>query len=220
MPSLPITLTPFSAPWMTWVLIALFVIVTVSVLLNGSQVTTGFVTYFQRVERRYTDGIVGPGVGLMMHVFRLASVALALYWGLWSLYAPHTPFRPLPFVILILLTAVVWGVHRLLLWWIMATFSQRNRMQALTNHYLNLWTSLAVVLFVWVLIGSSLSKPTPILYLMGLTVATYPLAVLIKALSVVPLSWRTLLYVPLYVLTVDILPFAALFFVGKTIVTL
>lgn len=220
MPSILINQTPFSAPWMTWVLVALFVIVVLTVLVNGSQVTTGFITYFQRVERRYTDGIIGPGIGLMMHVFRLSAVALALYWALWTLYAPATPFQALPFVILLLLMTVVWVVHRLLLWWITTTFSLGSQRQAFINHYLNLWTSLAVVLFVLVLTGCSLRNPIPIVYLMALSVATYPLAVLIKVLTISHPSWRMLVYVPLYVLTVDILPFAALFYVGKTIVTL
>ena len=220
MPSLPITLTPFSAPWMTWVLTGLFVIITLTLLINGSQVTTAFSTYFGRIERRYTDGTVGLGVGLMMYLFRWVSVSLALYWCLWCLYTPDAPFRPLPLAILLMPTVVVWGVHRLMLLWVCATFSLRSQLQTFTSHYLNLWTALSVVLYVLVLIGSFLTTATPILYLMVLTVVTYPLAVLIKAMSVIPLSRRSLLYVPLYVLTVDVLPFAALFVVAKSIITL
>ena len=129
-------------------LLALLVIVTLAVLVNGSHVSMGFTTYFQRIERRYADGVVSPRIGLMMHLFRVAASALALYWVLWNLYASHTAYQPLPYAILILLLAVVWGVHRLLLWWITVTFSLSSRLQAFINHYLNLWTSLSVVLFV------------------------------------------------------------------------
>ena len=220
MPSLPIHQTPFSAPWMTWVLLALFVIVTLAVLLNGSQVTMGFTTYFQRIERRYADGVVSPSIGLMMHLFRVAAVALALYWVLWNLYASNTAYQPLPYAILILLLAVVWGVHRLLLWWIAVTFSLGSRLQAFINHYLNLWTSLSVVLFVLVIIGSTLPNPTAVLYLMAACAVTYPAAVMLKLVTLSPITWRMLIYVPLYVLTVDVLPLAAMFYVGKIIVTL
>ncbi len=201
-------------------LLALLVIVTLAVLVNGSHVSMGFTTYFQRIERRYADGVVSPSIGLMMHLFRVAASALALYWVLWNLYASHTAYQPLPYAILILLLAVVWGVHRLLLWWIVVTFSLSSRLQAFINHYLHLWTSLSVVLFVLVIIGSALPNPIAVLYLMAACAVTYPAAVMLKLVTLSPITWRMLIYVPLYVLTVDILPLAALFYVGKIIVTL
>jgi hypothetical protein len=93
-------------------------------------------------------------------------------------------------------------------------------LQAFINHYLNLWTSLSVVLFVLVIIGSALPNPTAVLYLMAACAVTYPAAVMLKLLTLSPITWRMLIYVPLYVLTVDVLPLAAVFYVGKIIVTL
>ena len=55
---------------------------------------------------------------------------------------------------------------------------------------------------------------------MAACAVTYPVAVMLKLVTLSPITWRMLIYVPLYVLTVDILPLAALFYVGKIIVTL
>lgn len=205
---------------MTWVLLAMFLIVVITVLVNGSQVSDGFRTFFARIERRYTDGIIGPGIGIMMHLFRLSVVALALYWCQWNLYVSDTPFSPTPFVLMILLTTAAWGVHRLLLLWVCATFSLRQQMQAFVHHYLGLWTVLAIVLYCLVLVGSFVVSPRAVLVTMAIATGLYPVAVLLKTVTLSPMSLRSLVYVPLYVLTVDVLPFAGLFFIGKYIVTL
>lgn len=205
---------------MIWVLLAMFLVFMVTVLLNGGMVTDGFRTFFARIERRYTDGIIGPGMGLVMHLFRITVLALALYWCLWNLYVPHTSFTAAPFGLLILLTVAVWGVHHLLLLWVTATFSLRQQMTAFVHHYLGLWTAIAIVLYGLVLVGSYIASPRPVLIAMAVVAGLYPIAVLLKAVSLSRLSLRSLVYIPLYVLTVDVLPFLTLFFVGKYIVTL
>lgn len=205
---------------MIWVLLAMFLVFMVTVLVNGSQVTDGFLTFFARIERRYTDGIIVPGMGLVMHLFRVTVVALALYWFLWNLYAPHTPFTPAPFGMMIMLTIAVWGVHHLLLVWVSETFSLRQQMTAFVHHYLGLWTAVAVVLYALVLLGSYVVSPRPVLIAMAVVAGLYPIAVLIKIVTLSRLSIRSLVFIPLYLLTVDVLPLVALFFVGKYIVTL
>ena len=220
MPSLPLIQTPFSAPWMTWVLIGLFVIVTIALLVNGSQFIEGFTTFFSRIERRYSDGAMGIGMGLLMHVFRVVVVALALYWSVWNIYTPDRPFEPLPLVLMMAAALVVWGVHHVLLFWVCSTFSLRQEMQTFTLHYVGLWTVVAIVLYGLVLVGSYLESPQPIVIAIGVVMALYVIAVVVKTCTFVPLSLRQLIYMPLYVVTVDVVPLAGLFWIGKYIVTI
>ena len=205
---------------MTWTLVVLFVVGMIALLVNRSQVTGGFVTFFARVERRYSDGVVGIGMGLLMHVFRLVVVSLALYWSLWTLYGQGSPFSPLPLAWIVLAAALMWLLHRIMLFWVCATFSRRSEMQAYSNHYFGLWTAVSVVLFVLLIFGTYMESPRPILIAMVVVMGLYVLAVWMKALTVAPLSMRRLVYVPLYVVTVDVVPLVALFCVGKIIVTL
>lgn len=220
MSSLPLIQSPYSAPWMIWVLAGLFVIMTIAMLANSNLFVEGFSTFFSRIERRYSEAALSMGLGIMMYLFRVTVVALALYWTLWNSYTPSLPFEPLPLLWMVGATLVVWGIHHMILYWVCSTFSLRQEMPAFTLHYIGLWTVVTIVLYVLLLIGSYIESPRPIIIAMEVVMALYILAVVAKTCTFVSLSVRQLLYVPLYVVTVDILPLVALFWIGKYIVTI
>ena len=165
-----------------------------------------FTTIFSKVERSYGDVQQNLMEELIVNIFRIGTFAMALY-----LYAYRAgDFR---FTTYMLVVAWVLGIDVIKLaasTLVNYTFRISKRFTLISTHYNNLWTVICCGFYVALLflINIDNAKVTKWL-LFALAVAAIVL-ILIKWIRIFYTDLRSLLYIALYILTLEILPMLVL----------
>ena len=198
--------TPISAPWVAWVMLFLLLCGVLAEMVQRGLLVQAFTTIFSKVERSYGDVQQNLMEELIVNIFRIGTFAMALY-----LYAYRAgDFR---FTTYMLVVAWVLGIDVIKLaasTLVNYTFRISKRFTLISTHYNNLWTVICCGFYVALLflINIDNAKVTKWL-LFALAVAAIVL-ILIKWIRIFYTDLRSLLYIALYILTLEILPMLVL----------
>lgn len=204
--------TPISEAWPTWLMLGLLLCLVLGEVLQPETLKLAFRTTFSKAERMYGDRAKSIYGLTFLNIFRVGTVAMALY-----VYSYHTsPFAITTFGLLMLLVIAFVGIKSVLSMLVSYTFNLRKMTALYGPQYNNLWTVLCVLLY-----------PIILLYINVPHVALLWLPVVLLILFVVLLvikSWQyyyagplSLVYLLIYIMTLELLPMGALWFTTNSL---
>lgn len=217
MPSIPLTSSPFTEHWVAWVMLMLGASLLAVCLLQPGMYVRALHSLPTTKER---DSIfVGSGTSagsrIILVGYNIMMLAMLLQWLL------MTDGRAYSFVDMLELagcSTAVLLVRMLMQQSVAYVFFARNETETLHRHYLYLGDCL--MLFLYPVLLCALFTPLPHLMITVVlaVLAVLYLAMLIYKIAVLlPMSLYSILYLPLYIITVEVLPFAVLWETAKTI---
>lgn len=195
--------TPLSESWPIWVMFGTMICLLLTEWQQPGTILNAFRTTFTRLERMYGDSGTSILGEIFLNTFRIGTIALAI-----TLITYKVDFHFIHFAMVIGIIFAVMLLKMFLSWLVDFTFELRRTVAVYLPHYDNLWTVLAMLLYPVVLVYIHLSDNIVMPYLLGGIVAFFMLAVLIKLVMYFYNGVRSALYIGLYMITLEILPFA------------
>lgn len=166
-------------------------------------ISGAFRTTFSRLERTYGDTSTSVIGQLFLNVFRIGTLALAI-----NLLTTNGEFLFSRFAIIMGAILAVMLVKMLLSWLIGYTFELRRSTEIYLPHYDNLWTVLTVLLYPLVLIYIHLSDSLILPWLLLIVAILFLIAVFVKMFMHFFAGARTAIYIAMYLITLEVLPWA------------
>lgn len=202
MTDIPHILSPMATPWTSWVMLLIPICGILAEVFRSGGVAQSFASVFSTSERTYNDSSQNILSQIWMYIFRVAVVAMALY----LLVHGEGTFALVHYLIVL---AVVTGwdvVRRLLSGIVDYTFGISRHFAPVFAHYDNIWTvgccCIYPLLLVLLRVDNSNVTAGVVLGMFCILV----LLMLVKWIRVFFVGLRSLLYIALYVVTLEILP--------------
>lgn len=200
-------------------LLAVFAVL--SELMQPGVLSGSFTLVFSKVERTYHDPHRNIPGQLCINVFRIGTFALALYLfcyvggtlslGHWEVqFLTDKTFLFRKYLLVLLVVFGVDTVKYLLTLWVNYTFQISRRFTLISLHYNSLWTVINSAFYLLLLVLLPVDSPKIIFWSF--------LALCIVALVLIGVKWLrvfysglpSLLYIALYLLTLEVLPLLAM----------
>lgn len=208
MDEIAIISTPISEAWPMWLMFFLLLCVVLAEVLQPGSMRLAFRTAFTRLERTFGDRANNFMSRLLLNIFRVGTLAMSLY-----LYSyQNAPFSMLTYCYIVLLIMAGVFVKMMLTWLVSYTFEMRRSTTVFLPQYDNLWTILCVMLYPLNLLYINLSDGTLIYWTSFVAAALFVGLLMFKLLQNFYTGPRSLLYLLLYILTLEFVPFGAIVF--------
>lgn len=206
MDEIAIISTPISEVWPMWLMFFLLLCGVLSEALQPGSLRLAFRTTFTRLERTFGDRATNFMSSLLLNLFRIGTIAMSLY-----LYAyQHSPFSMLTFGYVILLILAILLVKMTLSWLVSYTFEMRRSANAFLPQYDNLWTILCVLLYPLNLLYINVSQGEFIYWASIVAAGLFVGLLVFKLLQNFYAGPRSLVYLLLYLVTLELVPFGAI----------
>ena len=222
MNGLPLISSPWSEPWMAWTMLALLVATFIAHAMQPQAIATAFRSIFKTGDRSSTfiDSDLDRRAQFLMIFLAICTFSMAAYISLLAYegsgeYSFHT------YGLIVLLSTGVLIVRSLFELLTAFTFVPSSTVHTLLYHYYHLTVCTAIVHYPIVLLCLYWSALTPraIIILNGTLLALYLLGLFIKTCGVLMRSWRTLLYIFISIVTLELIPFLAVFGLSYQLIT-
>ncbi len=221
MPFVPHILSPETAPWVSWTLLGLLLLGVLSELIQPGVLLGSFAMVFQKVERTYHDPHRNAMGQLCINLFRMGTFALAVYLfcyvggmlqvGHWQVeFVSDQEFRFSKYLLVLLVVFGVDTLKYLLTLWVNYTFQISRRFALITMHYDSLWTVICSGFFVMLLLLIPVDNTAVVFWSTIVWCGVAILLILFKWVRVFYSGPASLLYILLYVLTLEVLPIVAI----------
>ncbi len=221
MPFVPHILSPETAPWVSWTMLGLLLFAVLAELTQQGVLLGSFAMVFQKVERTYHDPHRNAMGQFCINVFRMGTFALALYLfcymgetlqlGHWQVqFISDGAFRFGKYLVVLL---VVFGMNMLkylLTLWVNYTFQISQRVGLIATHYDSLWTVINSAFYLLLLVLLPVDSAEVIFWGFVVLCAVALLLIGAKWLRVFYSGPASLLYMLLYLLTLEVLPLCAM----------
>ena len=178
----------------------------VAEMVQSGMVLQAFSTIFAKVERSYGDVQQNPLEELIMNIFRIGTFAMALY-----LYAYRA--GDFCFTTYLLVAAWVLGIDVVKLAataLVNYTFRISKRFALISTHYNNLRTVICCGFYVALLFLVNIDNAVVTKWSLFALAAAAIVLILIKWIRIFCTDVRSLLYIVLYILTLEVLPLLVL----------
>ncbi len=203
-----------SATWCGWTMLLLFLSAVFSEVMQPGIISQSPVSILARTERTYKDAPVNTLAQLLISIFRIGTLAMAICL---SLYAGAT-FRFSLFAavsgLVLLFILVKMGCNILLDY----TFLLSRRFMPAYAQYGDLATITACVLFPCLLVFMRIGRPELSLWALGIIAGLFMLVCLYRMARIYIRSLSAILYVLLYIATLEIMPFGALLYLSSKMI--
>lgn len=197
-----------SEPWTAWILLLLLALAGLANVLQPGVVVSGFSTIVTKPERQYTDiqrTVLGQ---ICLHLFQIGTLAMAYYLFCYR----SGDFTILRYGVILLLVALVYGLKVLVMLLVGYTFQLQKRCASIMVHYGNLLCVFCCALYPLLLLMYS-GGTTMWLQVLDVGIVTaYVLLVVFKYCRAYLQSPMALVYILLFVLTVDVLPILGVYY--------
>ncbi len=197
--------TPLSEAWPTWLMLGLLLCLVLSEVLQPDSFSSVFRSTFTRLERVYGDRARNFYGVLLLNTFRIGTVAMALYVFTYS----HAPFSLLTYGSIILLIIAIILVKMLVSGLVSYTFELGRTTALFLPQYDNLWTILCLLLYPVTLLCINLESAVLLWVAIGI-VALFVALMLYKIMQYFYAGPKSLLYLMIYVVTLELLPLGAI----------
>ena len=191
-----------------WLMFFLLLCAVLAEVLQPGTLRLAFRTTFTRMERTFGDRAANFMGSLLLNTFRIGTLAMSLY-----LFMYHsTPFSILTYVYIVLLIVGVVLVKAMLSWLVSYTFGMRRSLSAFMPQYDSLWTILCILLYPLDLIYINVLGSTFLHWVSLAAVALFVSLLIFKLLQNFYAGPRSLLYLLIYMVTLEFLPIGAIFY--------
>ena len=203
-----------SAAWCGWTMLLLFLCAVFSEVLQPGVISQAYVSITARTERTYREAPTNTLAQMLISIFRIGTLAMAIclsfYAGKEFLFGTFAAVCGLIFAFIL-----VKMLCNILLDY---TFSLSRRFMPAYEQYSDLATITASVLFPCLLIFIRIGRPALSLWALGIIAGLFVLVCLYRMARIYIRSLSAILYVLLYVATLEIVPFGALLYLSSKMI--
>ncbi len=211
---LPHISSPYSEPWVAWVLCALLAIVAVSPSMR-SNVRASIRSLFSQSERMYDSFSYSWGSIVANFLFRLGTVSMAVYL---LAYRAEAGFTAGTYAKVVGITAAFFVAQFLLQWAINSLFLSNREWEQVTESHDNICTAACFLLLPVLFVVTRWELPTVARVLFGVVFVLFVAALLRKGGQLLAQSWRAYAYIILYIISLDVVPLWGILECSKHIV--
>lgn len=203
-------------------MLGLLVLATVAHAMQPQAIATGFRSIFTTGDRNSTfiDSDMDRRAQILMIFLSICTFSMAVYVSLLAnTGAGEYSFRT--FGLIVLITLGILTVRMLLELLVAFTFVPPSAVHTLLYHYYHLTVCTVIIHYPVVLLCLFWSALTPgaIILLNGTILALYMLGLLIKTCWILMRSLRSLLYILVFIITLELTPFLAVFGLAYRLIT-
>ena len=205
-----------SAPWCGWTMLGLLLCAILSEWMQPGVISQASASLAVRNDRLYKDAPVNFMGQLLITIFRIGMVAFALClcWETQGRF-PYRMFWMMSGIVLLVLMAKM--LCNVLLDY---TFMLSRRFGSPYEHYGNLFTLLALTMYPMVLILLRFSSVAATRWIMGCLAAVFILIWSYRIIRTYIASPIAVLYVLIYICTLEIVPFVGLTFLSAKMISM
>ena len=207
-------LSPLSAGWPAWVMLALLLCVVLAEFSQPGLVTQAHTSLTAQSDRMYKEAPDNLFGQTLIALFRIGTPSLGLYMCL----PGAGPFSLKTYLALcgVLLGTVLvkMALHQVLSY----TFRLRNRVSASYEHYGNLATLTVLALYPAILILLRLGDTEATLWTLGIAAAFFVGMWVYRSARILIAGPADILYYALYIGTLEVLPIAGVYFAAKKLI--
>lgn len=194
--------SPMSESWTAWVLLVLMLLIGWAIQRQPALIRVAWQTTVSKSERSYSDAALDALALVMVMLFRLGTVALA--FNVFFFNGVAFLFTDYLWTLLILLVAET--IKAMVAWFVNFTFNLPVPFGLSYIHYTNLWLLTCIPLWCFCCVCVYWANPLLTNVLMSLAVGILLLSLVVKGIRNYMNQLTSLLYILLYVLTVEVLP--------------
>jgi hypothetical protein len=208
-------MSPWSAPWCGWIILALLVCAILGEFMQPGIISQAHSSLLAQTDRTYKDSPINFWGQIFITLFRLGTVALALYI---SLYADR-PFGFGLFAGVCGLTVAVVLVKLVCTALVDYTFQISRRFTPSYSQYNDITTLAVCLLYPGMLIAMRIGNSDAVRWLLAAVAALFILMVTYRLMRNYMQSLRAVVYIVIYVATLEVLPIGALIYLSSKMVT-
>lgn len=194
--------SPMSESWTAWVLLVLMLLIGWAIQRQPALIRVAWQTTVSKSERSYSDAALDALALVMVMLFRLGTVALA--FNVFFFNGVAFLFTDYLWTLLILLVAET--IKAMVACFVNFTFNLPVPFGLSYIHYTNLWLLTCIPLWCFCCVCVYWANPLLTNVLMSLAVGILLLSLVVKGIRNYMNQLTSLLYILLYVLTVEVLP--------------
>jgi hypothetical protein len=213
---IPHIISPLSAPWCGWTMLVLLLCAVLGEWFQPGVISQSVSSVVVRSDRTYKDAPVNLQGQLLVSLFRIGTIGMALC----LCRAPEGSFSFAAFWVACGLTLGVLILKMLCNLILDYTFTINRRFGAPYEHYSNIVTLGTAVMYPILLILIHASIPAVTRWSLATVAALFGLVWLYRCLRTYVVSINALVYVLIYFVTLEILPFAGLTYIFAKTLTL
>lgn len=201
--TLPHIMSLYSASWIAWVMFLLLVVALLSPLMQVTSMTLHSI--FSRSERTYAVHVRSRMGGLALRVFRFGVLAMAVLICVGGQYGPSV----FTYLQVLCVCTIVFLLQTLLLYGVGYVFVSPKRMDVAKEQYDNVRTLICACAYpiLLVLVNASSLKILPWI-VCGIVFVVYIVVLFAKSVQLLYTHPLSILYILLYIVCLEILPFA------------
>lgn len=195
-----------STPWVGWVMLALLLLAVLSEALQPGLISGVGVSLSSHTNRNYKpapDNFFGQTAVTLFRIGTLG-MALCLWIGEADGCQIETYGIALAWIVGMLLVKIIGTVL------IDYTFQLRIAADGIGAHYGNIVTMLCLALYPAILVLLQIGNTMLNRWVIGVCGGLFMLAVVYKVLGLYLRQWRSIIYITLYILTLEVLPMVSL----------
>ena len=207
-------ISPLSAGWCGWTLFALFLCAVLSELMQPGVIIQAHSSLFAHTDRTYKDAPTNTLGQIAITIFRIGTLAIAIDMSFYTNGVFHfTAFAAICGLILGLLLMKML-CNRLLDY----TFSLSRRFMPMYEQYGNIATIASYILYPCLLLMLRIGKPEWVIWALGGATILFLLMCIYRMARTYIQSPMAILYVALYLCTLEVLPLGILFYLSSKII--
>ena len=207
-------LSPMSAAWCGWTMMALFLCAVFSEVMQPGVITQSPLSILARTERTYKDAPTNTLGQILISIFRIGTLAMAICL---CFYAGGA-FRFGTFAAVCGLIIAFILVKMLCNMLLDYTFMLSRRFMPIYEQYGDLATISSCALYPCLLIFIRIGQPELSRWALGIIAGAFVLVCLYRMARIYIQSLSAILYVALYVATMELVPFGALLYLSSKMI--
>ena len=210
-------ISPINAPWCAWVMLLLFICGILGEWLQPGIVSKASVTLTARItDRMYKDVPDNLFGQFCMILFRIGTLAM----GLCLCFYPENRFPFVTFAAVFGLIVAVLMVKMFFNVLLDYAFSLSRQFGEVYDHYANVTTLAALILYPLLLILLRLGNPQISQWVVGITIILFLIMWVYRSIRTYVVSLPALLYYVVYLCTLELLPMAALVYLSAKMIVI
>lgn len=204
-------ISPLNAAWCGWTMLFLFLCAVLGEYMQPGIITKAGSSLVARVDRLYKDAPTNFIGQTLIAIFRIGTFAMALCLCFYA----NAPFRFVAFgavcglIIAILLVKMLCNIV------LDYTFMLSRRFAMVYEHYANIATVAICVLYPCLLVVLRIGSPIVGQWILGIATVLFVLMWTYRAIRTFIVSPLSILYLTLYICTLELLPLAGLFYLSQ-----
>lgn len=206
--------SPVSELWSTWLLLGLLLSMVIAEVVQPGTIRTSFRMVFSRQERTYGDSATSVVSTLCLNIYRIGIIAFVLYITLYT----RPPFSIITFLKIIGILLIVLLIKQLITALVSYTFDLRRSYMLFRSQYSCLLTLICLLLFPLALVDLHWGHMTIMKWMVAPVVLIMLAGLIMKLVQDFYNDAKSLAYIALYLLTVEIIPVAAAVWCVKHII--